>query len=636
MLCNEKNNQAYGQVTWAKRFPQLQRLDLSAASYDTFDALFHGDMYWPDSGSDQEIDSEDTPIPETVTQLAWGSPRSDDLITAPSGQPQAPGLEHCDRRWHVINAFANRLPDCLSVTSLEITGAHNLVLHQNKCPHHKLFRQSHTESSACHVSAILAISSMRYAAGQAETYALCSHAMAAPGQWTQFLTRLHHLRLASNSNTTAAAAVCLCLAANLTSVHISGSPGRQALSALPAAIPYISPDTPAPRQSASASQQHRTPQETGVILVPVHALQLIASAALQAKQLLPCAFQPCQPASAHADPSTTPSSTQAVPVRYHAIILPQLRSLTTDASQITCAASVGVLEQHPPSDLLTRLPNTLPQPQHDQREASASHTLCLSSVAAAAAARALILPATPPSAPAWLAVHPALTRLHAPNATLPTGMPALSHLTSLCLKRISQSAAGPQPRAATAGPLLHSLSFPLPLNLRAGLPRALPSPGVCAHLTQLHLAPPERTSLPFSTLARLVLDCPVLEDLEVSRCLTAPPSAVIAPRAAAPVHFFLHTPTDVEAEGSLMEGSGPRRPAPLRRFVCDNAPGCLYLLPVLDAARPVRGLEEVSLNNNLCLPGRLLALLAEQRQLQQLHLLGSSRAVSPPQVCSRF
>lgn len=462
---------------------------------------------------------------------------------------------------------------------------------------------------------------------------MCSHAMAAPGQWAQFLSRLHHLRLSNSGNTTAAAAVCLCLATSLTSIHISGSPGYQALTALPAIIPYISPENPVPLQSSIISSPRSPMKEFGIIPVPVAALQLIASAALQAKQLRPCDLPHRQPDCTPTDATTPQPAQKATGFKEHAVILPHLRSITTDASRFASFGSVGVLEQHPPTDLLTCLPNSLPRRLQDQSEAS-SITLCLSNVAAAVAARALTLPTTPASAPAWLVAHPGLVRLDASNATLQPSMSLFTRLTTLCLKQIARDSTHPSAAAATSQ--LHSLTFPFPASLQAGPPRVLPPPGICPHLTQLHLSPPDRTTLPFSTLARLVLDCPSLEDLDVSRCLTAPPASVIAPRGGTPVHYFLHTQTDLDAEGSLPEGcpGGRRQPAPLRRFVCDHAPGCLYLLPLLDAVRPVRQLEDVSASGNLCLPGRLLALLAEQSRLQRLQLFRSSRSISPPQVCA--
>lgn len=453
--------------------------------------------------------------------------------------------------------------------------------------------------------------------------------MSAPETWATLLSRLQHLHLTNSSTCTAAAAVCLSLASNLTSLHMSGCPSQQALASVTSTVPYISPERPIPCTPASAQPV----QEHGIIPVPLVAVQLIAAAVLTAKEPLPC--RPEAPRHGIAATSThgdsTPTAQAAAPIKDHAVVLPTLRSLTTDASHLVHSGSIAVLDQHPPADLLTRLPRSIPRRQQDQQDAPTSHTVCLTSIAAAIAARALTLPTTPPSAPAWLVAQPHVTHMHAPYATLLSNPALLAPLTSLALKGIAQSADGLPPSI----PHLQALTFPLPLNLLEGVPRSFPPPGVSSALTKLHLAPTARSTMSFSTLARLVLDCPALVDLDVSRCVTAPPAVVIAPRAANPVHFFLHIQADLEAEGGLPIGErcirGP--PAPLRRFACDEAPGCLYLLSLLDGVHPVRALEHVSMCSNLCLPGRLIALLMRQPCLQALRLLRSSRAVSPPQVC---
>eukprot|EP00892_Ulva_mutabilis_P003653 jgi/Ulvmu1/165/UM001_0169.1 len=461
--------------------------------------------------------------------------------------------------------------------------------------------------------------------GQAETYALCSYAMTAPQPWARLLEGLQHLRLTNSSDCTAAAAVCISLASALTSLHITGSPCAVALSTVPFTIPYINPEasvpSPAPPQPL---------QEHGIIPVSVAALQLVSAAALAAKTRMPC-HTLHQPPGSQPPPTTgsTPPVPAAVPVKDQAVILPALRSLTTDASHLTMHGSILVLDQHPPSDLLTTLPDTIDHPQPEPQASTPSATVCLTTVATAAAARALTLPMTPPSAPARLLAHPHLSHITAPKATLLTHTAALEPLVSLSLRQINIGNAATHQAAPLATPHLQSLTFPPPSSPLNGISRTLPPPGTSLTLTQLHLVPPQRTTLPFSALARLMLDCPALIDLDVSRCITAPPAAIIAPSATTPVHFFLHIQPDHDADALDSGCRGP--PARLRRFACDEAPGCLYLLLLLDGVRPVRALEHVSASHVLCLPGRLLALLSRQPRLQSLQLLQTSRAVSPPQ-----
>lgn len=125
--CETDVKQTYVQVTWAKRFPQLLRLDLSSASYDQFGDLVRSDMDSPESDSGEALGTEDAIVPGTVTELAWGSEQSDDLVTGSSAQCRSPFLAHGDRRWLVINIFSNRLPGCVSVTALEVAGTNCLV-----------------------------------------------------------------------------------------------------------------------------------------------------------------------------------------------------------------------------------------------------------------------------------------------------------------------------------------------------------------------------------------------------------------------------------------------------------------------------------------------------------------------------
>lgn len=125
--CDTDVKHTHVQVAWAQRFPQLVRLDLSSASYDRFGDLLRSDMDSPDSDSGETLGTEDAIVPGTVTELAWGSDRSDDLITNSSIQSRSPFLAHGDRRWHVIDAFTSQLPGCASVTSLEVAGMACLV-----------------------------------------------------------------------------------------------------------------------------------------------------------------------------------------------------------------------------------------------------------------------------------------------------------------------------------------------------------------------------------------------------------------------------------------------------------------------------------------------------------------------------